>query len=759
MKKIKSSVLAICALGVISTACVNVGDVLAPKSKKKSNRITNTSRDVNAQIGDDNVTLQVISKNMFRQESLTNKMLSPNSTEFVRALRNLPQGHEAAARVSTTSSLMRISEDSLLLGFPIGLVGEQNIFGGVITEVSDLKNESLGMLKLTDLPPLHVKTLLTGLDSSTPAITLIGCAYECDENSQQHALMNLPILGFNQEAQMLVVDLSTLGDELDLMSMLDPKGEYTKLKTVSSTTTAFDYSYSTLVFDVASKMVPVDSKPEDENVAVTEFKVRWYLKLNSGFNPAFTSRNNTEGVGYFTTERSSEPKITRFSTTNDGSSVHYYIKNVPDMWKKAFSDSLDKWNEEFYKTLGRDLLTYEFIDANDPKSNEIITGDIRYNVIEWDLKNKAPYGGLGPSMANQFSGEIFSANVLIQGPTIIDLYTKWFNVSQEVHDLKRNGLAKEANEMIKNFHVEVDSLMAKRKQHHFTLKLGKSLEMNINAQRVELEDPMVKGHFDLVPEDVDYKEYMGRYFKEMLKHELGHNLGLRHNFKGNLGDNQSRTYGSVSRSVMEYLSRNYLYLNTIGVYDAMAIAYGYAGKAPKHLDWYCTDEDQADFSVSGDDLDTMLANVASKSPECSSSDNTSDPYSYFEGRIKRAIDLIVEKGSASAPVWKTKEVRPQVDSALKGLAVYAMSAEKTGDTWTNFFGKANRPDDKKDVKQYVLATLKNQLCDPTLQDIIAAKESVEAQETASQNLDDLRKAIAANTAKLKLYKVEDFNCN
>lgn len=720
------------------------------KSKnKKSNRITNASRDVNAQIGDDNVTLQVISKSMFRQESLTEKMLSPNSEEFVRALKGLPQGHEAAEGTSSSSSLKRISEDTLLLGFPIGLVGEQNIFGGVITEVSDHKNESLGMLKLTDLSPLHVKTMLTGLDTSTPAITLIGCAYECNEGSQQHALVNLPIIGFNQEAQMLVVDLSSLGNDLDLMSMIDPKGEYTKLKTVSSTTTAFDYSYSTLVFDVASKMVPVDTKPEDRDVAVTEFKVRWYLKLNSGFNPAFTSRKVTQGVGYFTTERSAEPKITRFSTTNDGSSVHYYIKNVPEMWKKAFSDSLDRWNVEFSKTLGRDLLTYEFIDANDPKSSEIIAGDIRYNVIEWDLKNKAPYGGLGPSMANQFSGEIFSANVLIQGPTIINLYTKWFNVSQEVHNLRRNGLAKEANEMIKSFHMDVDSLMAKRKQHQFTLKLGKSLEMNINAQRVELEDPMVKGHFDLVPEEVDYKEYMNRYFKEMLKHELGHNLGLRHNFKGNLGDNQSRTYGSVSRSVMEYLTRNYLYLNTIGIYDAMAIAYGYAGQTPEHLDWYCTDEDQAN----------SVATLATKSPECSSSDNTSDPYSYFEGRIKRAIDLLVETGSDSAPVWKTKEVKAQVDNAIKGLAAYALSAENTGDTWTNFFGKANRPNDKKDVKDYVLATLKNKLCDPSLQDIIAAKESVEAQEIASQNLVELRDTIAASTAQLKLYTAEQFKCN
>src|SRR5690606_14843403 len=107
-----------------------------------------------------------------------------------------------------------------------------------------------------------------------------------------------------------------------------------------------------------------------------------------------------------------------FSTSSDGTGtapVKYYIKNVPNEFKKTFSKAMDAWNIEFKKTIGKDLLSYEFVDANDPRAELLIPGDIRYNIIEWDLVNKAGYGGLGPSIANQYTGETLSANVLIQG--------------------------------------------------------------------------------------------------------------------------------------------------------------------------------------------------------------------------------------------------------------------------------------------------------------------------------------------------------
>jgi hypothetical protein len=180
----------------------------------------------------------------------------------------------------------------------------------------------------------------------------------------------------------------------------------------------------------------------------------------------------------------------------------------------------------------------------------------------------------------------------------------------------------------------------------------------------------------------------------------------------------------------------------------MAIAYGYKGIQPKHKNWFCTDEDQG--------LD--LKSLAVKSPECTKSDATSDPFSFWEGRINRIMDLILESKSNAAPVWKVEDVKSQVSEAVTGLSAYAISAEATAETWTNFFGKNDRPENKSEMKSYVLKRIKKKLCNPKIAEIIQAKESAEAQKLAQDNFEALKKEIEAKTASLALYTAQDLSC-
>ena len=100
----------------------------------------------------------------------------------------------------------------------------------------------------------------------------------------------------------------------------------------------------------------------------------------------------------------------------------------------------------------------------------------------------------------------------------------------------------------------------------------------------------------------------------------------------------------------------------------------------------------------------------------------------------------------------------QIDDAITGLSAYALSAEATAGTWTNFFGKNDRPDNKSDIKAYVLKRMKKKLCNPALQDIIKAKESAEAQKIASDNLAELAKAVEAKTTSLGVYTAQEVGC-
>jgi hypothetical protein len=88
------------------------------------------------------------------------------------------------------------------------------------------------------------------------------------------------------------------------------------------------------------------------------------------------------------------------------------------------------------------------------------------------------------------------------------------------------------------------------------------------------------------------RAYIGQALKALVMHEVGHTLGLRHNFRGSAGATAGQlankgwtsTHG-VGVSVMDYnppalaadpARQGDYYAPTIGSYDRWAIAYGYA---------------------------------------------------------------------------------------------------------------------------------------------------------------------------------------
>jgi hypothetical protein len=121
-----------------------------------------------------------------------------------------------------------------------------------------------------------------------------------------------------------------------------------------------------------------------------------------------------------------------------------------------------------------------------------------------------------------------------------------------------------------------------------------------------------------------YKEKVERYFASIAAHEIGHTLGLRHNFKGSLRP--------VSSSVMDYLVAD----DHIAVagqpqsYDIAAIRYLYGLSADLPADPFCTDDDlQPD-------------------PDCRTFDRGQDPFSdWVVPRYRQAVEPFIKGTSAS----------------------------------------------------------------------------------------------------------------
>ena len=698
----------------------------------------------NRSIGDEANQFQVMGKSALREGIRQNLIVPLNSKQGQQLLAGHEDSALAAERATATTP---ITDASLILGFPIGLLGENQVFGGVVTTASDKDKENIGQLKLADLTPIHSRAVIGKGADGNYLFGIVGCFQQCTEGSEEPVLFAIPAEGVDTQKGLVLVDLAQLGKELNLIQMQDPQGTFTQLKTKSNKTVAFDYSYSTLVFDVETKMIHVGADESDPTAKETTFVVRWYLKLNSGFNPAFKVREAVPGVGFFMTERSETPKIQRWARPAEAGGVKYYLKNIPTEHRKAFSDSFDGWNEKFELVLGKKLLSYEFLETTDPRYNLIIAGDIRFNVLEWDLNNAAPYGGFGPSIANQFTGELMSANVLVQGPKIIEGYKKWFEIGEQAEHLRSLGLIAEADQLIRDLTVSMQAAEQKAKDTRFEMKIGNKVSFSIKSQQPGYEDPAFqRPDFDVIPKGFTFETYMYGYFIDLVEHELGHNMGLRHNFRGNLGAAAAPVKGGVSHSVMEYLGRGHRHLDSIGEYDAMALRYGYGGVLPERADMFCTDENVA------------APNRPDNSAECSRDDANRDPFKFFESRLERQVALLTLPGSPEAPAWAVDDMDRELTGAITGLGLYAFSADETGGAWTNFFTGGDRPTAASGVKAYVLDKIKSRVCSASLDQAASLKGTPEAKAKTEQNIQALRTRVKRLLTPFRLYTDEELTC-
>src|SRR5439155_14685508 len=109
---------------------------------------------------------------------------------------------------------------------------------------------------------------------------------------------------------------------------------------------------------------------------------------------------------------------------------------------------------------------------------------------------------------------------------------------------------------------------------------------------------LLEARGDIAPDGPEAEQFVLNDLKEVVMHEVGHTLGLRHNFRASTVYTQkdldnpefTKTYG-ITGSVMEYNAINIAakgakqgaYNQTmLGPYDYWAIEYGYTDVPPDH---------------------------------------------------------------------------------------------------------------------------------------------------------------------------------
>ena len=310
--------------------------------------------------------------------------------------------------------------------------------------------------------------------------------------------------------------------------------------------------------------------------------------------------------------------------------VYYIEKTIPEEWRPYVKAGIEEWQKAFEKAGYKNAI----IARDQPDDPDWDADDARYSTIRWITSSEPSFGAIGPSEVDPRTGQILNADILLEGaliPGYSNTYRRWAG-STTVEEMM--GL------------VQPDAVRAGLDGSYMCeAGLGFIQETAFATTALMLEGLLPPGQ--PVP-----REFVGAGLKSVTMHEVGHTLGLRHNFKSSvatpidkLQDKAWVEQHGLTGSIMDYDTPNvssdpshqgYFFSPTIGDGDVWAIQYGYqaTGAATPEED-YKKIVDVARQSletdhVYGTDEDTYPADALD--PRCNIYDLGSDPLAFAKGR-------------------------------------------------------------------------------------------------------------------------------
>jgi hypothetical protein len=310
--------------------------------------------------------------------------------------------------------------------------------------------------------------------------------------------------------------------------------------------------------------------------------------------------------------------------------VFWLDRNIPVKYREPIKEGILEWNKAFEKIGFKDALKVEI----QPDDADFDTSDIKHASVRWQTVAKTAYGAIGPSVVDPRTGEILDADIGFDANNV-----------RVVRNLRReyvtgpppppqSTLGAQPVFGQKDVYCSYDDLATQ--EAAFGLSLLEA-----------------RGDLDLDGPEVD--RFVAAFLKDVTMHEVGHTLGLRHNFRAStiyteqqLADADFTRKNGLSGSVMEYNPWNIALkgakqgeyqMSTLGPYDYWAIEYGYkeiptaqegaelakiAARSREPLLAYATDEDVAFFALD---------------PAVNQLDLGSDPLGYAKKRLALVREL------------------------------------------------------------------------------------------------------------------------
>lgn len=288
----------------------------------------------------------------------------------------------------------------------------------------------------------------------------------------------------------------------------------------------------------------------------------------------YTKLDNEETYVRYINRWNLEKKDPTAALSEPKEPIVFWIENTtPVEYRDALCEGVLFWNSAFEKAGFKDAVVCKQM----PDTADWDPADVRFNTIRWFTSPGAGYAA-GPSRANPFTGQIYDADIRVSADFIRYMfeYADKFIEPLSMGDPEKKWLVNDqpGNPDGSRFNWEMSencgALLSQSAAEGIAL---------LNAY-----DPFA-GKPELT------KKYVHQYIVELISHEVGHTLGLRHNFKSSaiytlaqLGDSAFTGKNGLTGSIMDYTPANLalenidkldFYMNIPGPYDNWAIEYGY----------------------------------------------------------------------------------------------------------------------------------------------------------------------------------------
>ena len=239
--------------------------------------------------------------------------------------------------------------------------------------------------------------------------------------------------------------------------------------------------------------------------------------------------------------------------------IVYWIENtVPYEFRDAVKEGILKWNLAFEKIGFKNAIVAKQM----PDDADWDPADTRYNTIRWMVQPGNAYA-VGPSRANPFTGELYDADIRIGSDFLRFYYTDFVEYIDPLNLITFED----------SIHHNHDMCQYQNIMNH---KMTYAWNYFTTTGQIENNEK-------------NMKKFVYDGLVDLILHEVGHTLGLRHNFKASsifsleeLSNPDFTDLYGVTGSVMDYNATNLFdggknYFQTFpGHYDYWAIEYAYA---------------------------------------------------------------------------------------------------------------------------------------------------------------------------------------